>query len=163
MGNVELVPLDNLFGSIVMLLDAVAPFCDASVSYGDVLVEVVVLLVLEDMARVDPCGEGGDEASTSVDDVEKGAGFFNSVPPSNGDLWALLRLLLLCGRLVSIPSDLEKAFANVPVVALESSFLVFCVSKRIDRFGGIISFQPCISEEIMHVVLFGFFKTQIRR
>ena len=40
----------------------------------------------------------------------------------------------------------------------ETSFLVFCVSKRIDRFGGIISFQPCISEEIMHVVLFGFLK-----
>ena len=130
MGNVELVPLDNLFGSIVMLLDAVAPFCDASVSYGDVLVEVVVLLVLEDMARVDPCGEGGDEASTSVDDVEKGAGFFNSVPPSNGDLWALLRLLLLCGRLVSIPSDLEKACARVPVVALDSLLFDFLPRPR---------------------------------
>ena len=32
----------------------------------------------------------------------------------------------------------------------ETSFLVFCVSNSIDRFGRIISFQPCISEEIMH-------------
>ena len=39
----------------------------------------------------------------------------------------------------------------------ETSFLVFCVSKSIDRFRGIISFQPCILEEIMHVVLCGFF------
>ena len=81
--NVEVVPLIKVFGSIVMLLGAGTMFCDASVSDEDRLVKMVILLVLEDIARVASVGGGGDGTSTSVAAVEKGSGFFNCVPPSS--------------------------------------------------------------------------------